>query len=235
MTAPEKHVVFLSFLSVAILGEEEECDGDGGGDEEEDGDYLVLLSGPCGSRGSRRVWTHCTMHRPQPYLLRPDPDPRTPPSLSLYFVSNGREQSTGFRAQFSFHNLTARPERLPGGSWNCSVRHWPDFRHHFPCDLVPQCAGGEDEARCPYTTRRCGEGRLQAGGRCYAFVTLRQQRRRKIAWTAANARCQRLGGARLASLETPQERSDVLRVLRLADFNLLHLGLKTAETSLPLM
>ena len=220
VTAPESHVIFLSFLSMAIFVPK--CDSPSPHD---DSDYLTLYSGPC-SHSSVRVWTHCTTHRPAPYL-----HPKPSGSLSLHFVSSGgHEQSTGFRAQFSFHNLTARPERLPDGTWNCSVKHWRDFQQHFPCDLVPQCAGGEDEARCSYTTERCGPGKIDVGGRCYIYVTPRGN----VTWNAAYDGCSSRG-AFLASLETSQEWNDVIGLLRHSDFNLINLGLTTAELSLPLM
>ncbi|PVD34066.1 hypothetical protein C0Q70_05328 [Pomacea canaliculata] len=41
---------------------------------------------------------------------------------------------------------------MPDGRWNCSVQHWSDYRQHFPCNLVTECVGGEDEAECPYTS-----------------------------------------------------------------------------------
>ncbi|PVD35471.1 hypothetical protein C0Q70_02434 [Pomacea canaliculata] len=59
---------------------------------------------------------------------------------------------TGFRLSFSFHALSALPQQLRDGRWNCSVPHWPDFRLHFPCNLVSDCVGGEDEVDCPYTS-----------------------------------------------------------------------------------
>nr|KAG5697923.1 hypothetical protein BaRGS_026861 [Batillaria attramentaria] len=65
---------------------------------------------------------------------------------------------TGFRLLFSFHDRQSQPEKLPGGTWNCSVPYWDDFKQHFPCDLQPQCANGEDELDCSYTTDTCGPG-----------------------------------------------------------------------------
>jgi hypothetical protein len=82
--------------------------------------------------------------------------------ISVHYVN--ADQSTyypaGFKMLYSFHNASSVPQQLSDGSWNCSVRHWTDFRHHLPCDLEPQCRGGEDEAECPYTTQRCGQGRI---------------------------------------------------------------------------
>ncbi|PVD35477.1 hypothetical protein C0Q70_02440 [Pomacea canaliculata] len=82
------------------------------------------------------------------------------PPISLYNVSKLYIQfksgtlypETGFRLYFSFHALSALPQQLMDGRWNCSVPHWPDFRLHFPCNLVSDCVGGEDEVDCPYTS-----------------------------------------------------------------------------------
>ncbi|PVD35472.1 hypothetical protein C0Q70_02435 [Pomacea canaliculata] len=81
------------------------------------------------------------------------------PPVSLYNVSklyihfkSLTYPGTGFRLSFSFHALSALPQQLRDGRWNCSVPHWPDFRLHFPCNLVSDCVGGEDEVDCPYTS-----------------------------------------------------------------------------------
>ena len=231
LTAAEGHVIFLSFVSMAVKGRE--CDSDPS--TRYDSEYLALYSGPCW-RSSDLVWKHCTMQRPAPYL-----HPYPSGSISLYFVSSRtssssssssrrQEQPSGFRAQFSFHNLTAPPEQLPDGTWNCSVKHWLDFQQHFPCDLVPQCAGGEDEARCPYTSDRCGPGNIDVGGRCYNYVMPRVA----ITWNDASYACSS-SGTILASLESPQEWDDVIGLLRQSDFNLIYVGLKTTASSLPVM
>ena len=70
---------------------------------------------------------------------------------------------------FSFHHETRVPERVSDGTntWNCSVAHWPEFQHHFPCDLVPQCREGQDEAKCPYASPECNDGYLHVNGSCY--------------------------------------------------------------------
>ena len=73
---------------------------------------------------------------------------------------------------FSFHHETRVPERVSDGTntWNCSVAHWPEFQHHFPCDLVPQCREGQDEAECPYAGPECNDGYLHVNGSCYQVV-----------------------------------------------------------------
>ena len=68
--------------------------------------------------------------------------------------------------------VTAPPQQLPSGQWNCSVPEWPQFQPHFACDLMPECVGGEDEVDCPYTGH-CGQGQLSAAGRCVAGLPCR--------------------------------------------------------------
>ena len=53
-----------------------------------------------------------------------------------------------FKLLFSFLKDSALPEKLPGGKWNCSVPHWPDFRQHMRCNMLRECEGGEDEVDC---------------------------------------------------------------------------------------
>ncbi|PVD35474.1 hypothetical protein C0Q70_02437 [Pomacea canaliculata] len=72
--------------------------------------------------------------------------------LYVHFKSVTFYPGTGFRLDFTFHALSALPKQLSDGRWNCSVPHWPDFRLHFPCNLVSDCVGGEDEVDCPYTS-----------------------------------------------------------------------------------
>ena len=71
-----------------------------------------------------------------------------------------------FRLYFSFHENSQIPEQLPDGTWNCSVPHWPDFQLHFPCNMLWDCAAGEDERECPYTSHKCGS-QVAAGSSCF--------------------------------------------------------------------
>jgi len=70
---------------------------------------------------------------------------------------------------FSFHHETRVPKRVSDGTntWNCSVAHWPEFQHHFLCDLVPHCRERQDEAKCPYASPECNDGYLHVNGSCY--------------------------------------------------------------------
>ncbi|PVD35470.1 hypothetical protein C0Q70_02433 [Pomacea canaliculata] len=87
----------------------------------------------------------CTSHKPPVSLYNVS-------KLYIHFKSVTLYPGTGFRLSFSFHALSALPQQLRDGRWNCSVPHWPDFRLHFPCNLVSDCVGGEDEVDCPYTS-----------------------------------------------------------------------------------
>jgi hypothetical protein len=52
--------------------------------------------------------------------------------------------------KYSFLTPSTTLELLPSGLWNCSVPHWSDLKHHFPCNLQKNCEEGEDEVHCPY-------------------------------------------------------------------------------------
>nr|KAG5712232.1 hypothetical protein BaRGS_014582 [Batillaria attramentaria] len=64
--------------------------------------------------------------------------------------SDIESEAAGFHLSFSFHNMSALPQQLSGGKWNCSVPHWTNFRQHFLCTLESECAGGEDVVICPW-------------------------------------------------------------------------------------
>ncbi|KAK7469743.1 hypothetical protein BaRGS_00036225, partial [Batillaria attramentaria] len=141
------------------------------------------------------------------------------------------EENSNFRIVFSFHEThSVEPKLLPGGKWNCSVPDMLSFRSHFPCDLVADCAGGEDEADCPYTGR-CGQGKLTIGNRCYLFV-----HQSSIQWIEAEIMCRQQGGY-LASLNTPREWHDVMQVIQERVFTLtsvteIQIGFSNAPASI---
>ena len=138
----------------------------------------------------------------------------------------------GVRLRFSYHRDAALPQQLPDGSWNCSVPHWPHFRQHFLCNFNTECAGGEDEASCPYTTEACGPGRISIGDSCYIYrIPLR-----KISWMDAERLC-RLQGATLALLKSHEEWSRVSLFLRrgILPRKPLFIGLRTSSGRLPTM
>ena len=160
------------------------------------------------------------------------PEPRlvNATAVSLHFFSDHARGDSGFRFVFSFHNRSAKPDRLSDGTWNCSVAHWPDFRLHFPCDLQAECDGGEDEAGCAYTTPTCGPGRIGLNGSCYVYVTPS----RDVSWNEAATIC-KSEGARLASLNSPEEWIAVRELLRLSNFDYVFTGLRAKRGNLPAM
>ena len=115
------------------------------------------------------------------------------------------------------------------GKWNCSApAHWERFRHHFLCNHVAECAGGEDEdedeAGCPYGG--CGPGLFLAAGTCYSLVT---PRGRLTRWTQAEAVCRRRGG-RLVSFNRPREMEAVVGALLAADVAIFFfVGLRSSD------
>ena len=162
--------------------------------------------------------------------------------LTFFFYGWGNSSSfTGFKIQFSFYPRSARPLQLPDGTWNCSVANWPDFRHHFPCNLHADCARGEDEEQCPYTSDLCGPGLLTIVGRCYSYtwnimtkgylLTLRYQNQHTT-WKAAMEDCRR-NGARLASLGSYQEMSEVRELLYKTDTPVVIIGMIPVAAAAP--
>lgn len=164
--------------------------------------------------------------------------------LTVFFSAVGNSMSIrGFKIQFSFYPRSARPLRLPDGTWNCSVANWPDFRHHFPCNLQAECARGEDEEQCPYTSPRCGRGRLSVGGRCYYMRSLQRVEKQaslsipeggyeSVSWKAAEERCRQEGG-HLASLSSYREMADVRQLLFSSDDEPFFIGMIPVERSVP--
>ncbi|XP_076434628.1 G-protein coupled receptor GRL101-like [Babylonia areolata] len=56
------------------------------------------------------------------------------------------------------------------GLWNCSVSHYPSFRHHVACNLNTDCEDGRDESgQCPYNHPECREW-VDVCGRCYKVL-----------------------------------------------------------------
>ncbi|KAK7488816.1 hypothetical protein BaRGS_00019951 [Batillaria attramentaria] len=151
--------------------------------------------------------------------------------LHVHFTSEVQKYgTTGFRLHFSFHNHSFLPQQMTDGRWNCSVPHWTDFQQHFPCNLVSDCDGGQDEAACPYSSTHCGQGRLTAGGKCFLYVTSQ----RFITWEEAANECLRRDG-HLASLNTPEEWRDVISLLKLPHPYYVYIGLHSSSMGLPRM
>ena len=128
---PSHHSVMLSFQSFEA-GTFHECRED----------FLKLyIERVRGNAIGLQVVSFCGGHLPRTDIYE------YTRSLLLLFISNAVRQHEGFRAIFSFHNMSASPKKSDGGLWNCSVPYWPDFRHHFPCNLLSECLHSEDEVR----------------------------------------------------------------------------------------
>ncbi|XP_025085565.1 G-protein coupled receptor GRL101-like [Pomacea canaliculata] len=108
---------------------------------------------------------------------------------------------------------------MPDGRWNCSVQHWSDYRQHFPCNLVTECVGGEDEAECPYTSDVCGQGLLWTGISCMQYISVP----RSVTWVEAQNTCLSRGML-LASLNTPPEWRAFRTILNFRPNDTVYLG-----------
>lgn len=209
INVPENHAVLVSIMRLDL----EDCNYDS---------LSLYLEG---YSQDNFVWKVCRRFPPRPDLYHAS-------VLFLHFISDESFSMTGFRLLFSFHNLTALPERLLGGNsnkWNCSVPHWMDFQQHVSCNLQVECIDGKDEVDCPYTSATCGPGFLSAGGSCFFYVTTTKQ----LTWNDASNVCL-LRGARLASLNTLEKFRDINRFLLLRQLeSALYIGLKSAAPTLP--
>ena len=140
------------------------------------------------------------------------------------------------KVQFSFHHESAAPGQTASGKWNCSLDHWPLFHTHFPCNVLEECEGGEDEAGCPYRTQMgagCqapGPGfPVSVGGRCYALFA---EGERHVTWNEAANECLRRG-TYLASLNSPREWDDVTEFVARYVGRDVYLGLHAGGANLP--
>lgn len=152
--------------------------------------------------------------------------------LHVHFVSGERDSGTpktGFRVFFSFHNQSALLQEVSYCKWNCSVPFWPDYQHHFPCNAISECVGHEDEAKCPYTSEACGAGKLSAGGGCYTYHYITVD---DYTWEDVARRCRAMG-ARLATLNSPDQWTDILIALGMrSEFYSVYIGLSTTSSAL---
>ena len=109
------------------------------------------------------------------------------------------------------------------------VAHIKPNRNQLFCRVQVECSGGEDEASCPYTSERCGVGRVSIGSSCYMLFE-----KEKITWDAADRECARHGG-RLASLNTPDDWNQVVNLMGhffLRKFK-FYIGLRVASRDKP--
>ncbi|XP_076445819.1 uncharacterized protein LOC143283464 [Babylonia areolata] len=225
LTRPTDHVIFVSPVIWSVKS-------------------ISTYIGQCGLR--QRFLKEPKLHS-FPLFLFPDDFAKTSNNEThLSFFFSGKYFSwteASFRLRFSFHLENLKPQQVPSSPpqshgrktrWNCSVSVWPDLFDHFPCDLIPQCAESEDEARCNYTTENCGLGKAEISGKCYSFELQVEQHN----WTDAHEHC-RERGAFLVSLETEQEIRDVVKVMKdignSATWVGLTTGTNTVKTSLNAM
>ena len=86
------------------------------------------------------------------------------------------------------------------------VAHNKPNRTQLLCRVQVECSGGEDEASCPYTSERCGVGRVSIVTSCYMVI------QNVITWDSADRLCMYYGG-RLASLKSPDVWNQVLNLM----------------------
>lgn len=173
-----------------------------------------------GYQKSNLVWKTCGLYPMSAAVHLTD-------VLYLHFVCD-KEQCATFRLLFSFHDVSALPQRVDDNLWNCSVPWWHDFQEHLLCNWRPECFDGKDELACSYeapVSTCSSEGFAQMGrDGCFALLTPKQP----ISWNDASTLCL-LRGARLASLSTLKKWNDVTRFLVTYGVDTrIYIGLKTA-------
>ena len=184
-------------------------------------DYASIMEG--GNSTGETLQCVCGRRSPKPELYFLD-------SVIVSFVSNDMVESTGFRLFFSFHSYNKLPEQMPDGTWNCSVAFWPKMQKHFPCNLVKNCAGGEDEDVCPYSNPLCSSGYFYFAGSCYLYVEVKG----RITWKEASSSC-KSRGAHLVSMNDEEEWRHVLSLLDRHGSTDAYTGLQTRVAFMPQM
>ncbi|KAL8595478.1 hypothetical protein ACOMHN_024177 [Nucella lapillus] len=143
--------------------------------------------------------------------------------------SDEHSQNESVNVVFSFHKEDEVPVQSLDGLWDCSVPYWPQFQHHFPCDLQQQCKMGEDESKCFYSSNKCGSRLITLKGSCYFTINPDSD----LTWLKANEACAARDGY-LVSLNSPEEMTDVRNLLRFRPWrSLAFVGLQAASTNLP--
>lgn len=147
---------------------------------------------------------------------------------TLHTASKGL--NTGFSLRVSYHHDSALPQRLAGGLWNCSVPYWADFKQHLLCNLITECAGGEDEVGCPYSSEEtCGLDYLAAGGSCFFYPFTPPG---LLSWNDAASLCWSKGG-HLPTMNTPDKWHAVLNLLSYRNWEKVFVGLTSVSPHLP--
>lgn len=204
---PQQHKVMLSFSHLDLAGSIYNCHRD------VVQVYKETLS------PSHRLLEVCSNYTIPPRIIEAT-------MLYVYLDSWDPDAHSGFKLLFSFHNVSALPERLADNRWNCSVPHWSDFRQHFPCNLESDCVGGEDEADCPYTSDVCGQGFARMGQGCVLFVRTPTP----VPWPEADMMCESRDMA-LISASTPEKWDALYNLLAYRPNENVLVGLKRSYQS----
>ena len=215
LAVPSGCVAMLTFLAMDIVGNVKIYEG-------LRWDHASLTTtGSSSGNFSMSVYGH---HLPEGKVYHADV------VLVSFFTDWDMQRATGFRLLYSFPSLEQMPERFADGTWNCSEEGWVSIRDHFPCNLVVDCVGGEDEQDCPYSSPLCGQGEFRLGHSCYAYVTAGE-----LSWDSASAQCQIRGGQLLSMNDVTEWRNatEMLRQYRVAAR--VYAGLQSASQGLPIM
>ena len=148
-------------------------------------------------------------------------------AMSFLFESDSSITKTGFRLLYSFHPYSARPVKVPGGKWNCSVPYYSDFKQHFECSSDVFCSDGQDKAGCN-TSKLCVQNIVALGDKCFRRI----QPAAPYTWHEADQTCESFR-AHLIHLKSAQEWRTI------ADISLLDsdtfVGLKISPLTAPVM
>ena len=216
LTVPSQHVAMLSFLALDIsnvkIGKRS-CN--------EKFDHVLMETRGLAS-GSMN-FTICRTESLEGKVYRAD-------VILIRFITDwNKQRGTGFRLLYSFHSQGQTPERLANGTWNCSVTFWASVQDHFPCNLISECVGGEDEKDCPYTSPLCEPGEFFLGHSCYKYV-----KEGADSWNFASAQCQNRD-SQLVSLNDVNEWRRVEEMLQQHGVLKAYTGLRAASPVLPMM
>ena len=213
LSSPSQHFAMLTFLALDIkrvLLERFTCSGDR---------VVIQVMGSSRGHWEQAICGH-TPPRQKIYHAT---------SISVGFITDWNQyRRTGFRLLYSFHSRGQTLQQLVNGTWNCSVAFWTSVRDHFPCNLVGECAGLEDELDCPYSSPLCHPGEFSLGHSCYLYFGKGQE----ITWNNASAQCQ-MRNSHLVSLNDADEWKRITELLQHSGVKRVYTGLRSAVAALP--
>ena len=64
------------------------------------------------------------------------------------------------------------PKKVQDNLFDCSGSNYAQFEVVFRCNFVKECAGGEDEMGCPYTTPHCEHGAFDLSNNSDKLLTI---------------------------------------------------------------